>query len=59
MSKSTAPTEFAIGSKVSFLAGPTRISVTGAEVTGHDGQFVVTKDADGKVRKIRPGAITG
>ena len=53
-----SPTEFAVGTKVSFLAGPTRIPVSDAEVTGHDGQFVVTKDGDGKVRKIRPGAIT-
>jgi len=53
-----SPTEFPVGTKVSFLAGPTRIAVSGAEVTGHDGQFVVTKDAAGKVRKIRPGAIT-
>lgn len=57
MSKS--PTEFAVGSRVSFLAGPTRISVSDAEVIGHEGQFVVTRDADSKVRKIRPGAITG
>lgn len=56
MSKS--PTEFAVGTKVSYLAGPTRIPVTDAEVTGHEGQFVVTKDAAGKVRKVRPGAIT-
>lgn len=56
---SKTPLEFAVGTKVSFLAGPTRISVTGAEVTGHDGQFVVTKDASGRVRKVRPGAITG
>jgi hypothetical protein len=55
---STPPTDFAVGRKVSFLAGPTRIPVTDAEVTGHDGQFVVTTDAAGKVRKIRPGAIT-
>jgi hypothetical protein len=51
-----SPTDYAIGSTVSFLAGPTRVPVT-AEVTGHDGQFVVTRDANGKVRKTRPGAI--
>jgi len=56
MSKS--PTEFAVGTKVSFLAGPTRVAVNDAEVTGHEGQFVLTKDAAGKERKVRPGAIT-
>jgi hypothetical protein len=53
---SKAPNEFAVGSTVNFLAGPTRVAVT-AEVTGLDGQFVVTKDSAGKVRKVRPGAI--
>jgi len=53
-----SPTEYAVGTKVSFLAGPTKVPVTDAEVTGHDGQFVVTKDAANKVRKVRPGAIT-
>ena len=52
-----SPTEFAVGSTVNFLAGPTRVPVT-ATVTGHDGQFVLTKDANGKERKTRPGAIT-
>jgi hypothetical protein len=55
---SNAPTDHAIGSTVSFLAGPTRVPVT-ATVTGHEGQFVVTKDSEGKVRKTRPGAIKG
>ena len=53
-----SPTELPVGTKVSFLAGPTRVAVNGAEVTGHEGQFVVTKDDAGKIRKIRPGAIT-
>ena len=52
------PADFEIGRKVSFLAGPTRVRVN-AEVVGHEGQFVVTKDADGKQRKTRPGAIDG
>lgn len=52
------PTTFPIGSRVSFLAGPTRVAVDNAEVTGHDNGFVVTKGADGKVRKARPGACT-
>jgi len=56
---SKTPTDIALGTKVSFLAGPTRVSVKDAEVTGYEGQFVITKDADGKVRKVRPGAITG
>lgn len=51
------PTSFAVGRTVNFITGPTRIAVT-AEVTGHDGQFVITKDANGRVRKTRPGAIT-
>lgn len=58
MASKTPPTDFAVGSTVNFLAGPTRVPVT-ATVTGHDGQFVLTKDANGKERKTRPGAITG
>jgi len=49
--------DFAVGSKVSFLAGPTRIPVTDATVEGTDNGFLVTKDAAGKTRKVRPGAI--
>lgn len=49
--------DFPVGSRVSFLAGPTRVPVT-AEVTGDDNGFVVTKDDAGKVRKARPGALT-
>ncbi len=49
--------DFAPGDKVSFKAGPTRVQVTNAEVTGFDNGFVVTKDSDGKVRKVRVGAI--
>jgi hypothetical protein len=51
-----SPTDHPIGSTVKFRAGPTRVPVT-ATVTGHDGQFVLTKDAAGKERKTRPGAI--
>jgi hypothetical protein len=50
--------QFPVGSRVNFLAGPTRVAVTGAEVTGHDNGFAVTKDAAGKVRKARPKALT-
>lgn len=47
--------EHAVGSKVTFATGRSGTEYT-AEVTGKDGQFLVTKDADGKVRKVRPGA---
>lgn len=50
--------DFPLGSRVNFLTGPTRLSVRGAEVTGYDNGFVVTKDAAGKVRKARPGACS-
>lgn len=52
-----SPTEYPVGTKVSFLAGPTRVQVNNAEVVGHDGQFVVTKDDSGKERRVRPGSI--
>lgn len=51
-------TPFPVGSRVNFLAGPTRIPVNNAEVTGHDNGFLVTTDAAGKVRKARPAAAT-
>jgi len=51
--------DFPVGSKVSFKAGPTRVQVTDAEVTGSDNGFLVTKDAAGKERKVRVGAIQG
>lgn len=51
-------TDFPIGSKVSYLAGPTRIPVNDAEVTGSDNGFLITVDSAGKQRKVRPGAIT-
>lgn len=50
--------DFPVGTKVNFLAGPTRIPVNGAEVTGDDNGFLVTKDDTGRVRKVRPGALT-
>lgn len=57
----TAPQTHAVGSTVSFIAGPTRVRRTG-KVTGHDGQFVVVDVAlgEGKTKsmKTRPGAIT-
>jgi hypothetical protein len=52
-----APETFPVGSRVSFLAGPTRIPVNNAEVTGHDNGFIVTTDESGRIRKVRPKAI--
>lgn len=49
---------FPIGSRVNFLAGPTRLPINNAEVTGHDNGFVVTKDSVGRERKVRPKALT-
>ena len=51
----TATTLPAIGSTVTFKAGPTQVVRTGT-VTGHEGQFVVV-DVNGKSLKTRPGAI--
>jgi len=48
---------FPLGARVNFLAGPTRVPVN-AEITGHDNGFAVTKDPVGKVRKARPKALT-
>ena len=45
-----------IGSSVTFLPGPRSASEVTAEVTGHDGSFLVTVDPAGKERKIRAGA---
>jgi len=53
------PTDFAVGSTVSFKAGPTQVIRSGT-VTGHDGQFVVVDVTDGdktKSMKTRPGGI--
>lgn len=52
-----AVSDFPVGSTVSFKAGPTRVQVTGATITGTDNGFLVTQDAAGKTRKVRPGAI--
>lgn len=51
----TEKVEHAIGSKVTFATGRSGTEYT-AEVVGREGQFIVTKDADGKLRKVRPGA---
>lgn len=51
-----SPTEYAVGSSITFVVGPTRIRDT-AEVTGHEGQFIVTKNSSGRVRKVRPGSV--
>jgi len=52
---SKTPTEFPIGSTVTFTAGPTKVTRSG-KVTGHERQFVVV-DVDGKPLKTRPGSI--
>lgn len=49
------PEDFAVGSTVTFLAGPTKVERTGT-VKAHSGQFVVV-DVNGKERKTRPGSI--
>lgn len=51
-----APTEYPVGSTIKATVGPTRIDIE-AEVTGHDGQFVLTKDKEGRERRVRPGSI--
>lgn len=48
--------DFKNGDKVTFKPGPKAASSVTATVTGKDGDFLVTKDAAGKQRKIRPGA---
>lgn len=49
--------EFTIGSKVSFIPGPkwTGGPIT-AKIVGVDGHFLVTKDMEGKERRMRKGA---
>jgi hypothetical protein len=54
--------EFKSGDRVSFFpSGRSKQAVT-AEVTGEEGsgrdRFLITKDAAGKERRIRPGACT-
>lgn len=54
------PADFAIGSTITAVVGPTRVTRSG-KVTGHDGQFVVfDADVDGKTKslKAQPGSIT-
>lgn len=48
-------TQFPNGADVTFKPGRSTNYVT-AKVEGREGQFLVTKDAAGKVRKVRPGA---
>ena len=45
-----------IGSSVTFKPGPKSHDEVTARVTGVDGGFLVTSDAAGKQRKVRPGA---
>ena len=49
------PTDYSVGSTVTFRAGPTGVERTG-EVTGHEGQFVVVQVGK-KSMKTRPGSI--
>lgn len=49
--------EFKIGDMVKFKPGPKwNAGPVAAEVTDIDGVFLVTKDAGGKVRRMRKGA---
>lgn len=55
----TAPSNYAVGTEVTFIAGPTKVKRTG-KVIGHEGQFVVVEvmiDDKPKTLKTRPGAI--
>ncbi len=47
-----------LGKTVRFKPGPKAYGTVDATVTGVDGAFLVTKDATGKERKVRPGATT-
>lgn len=49
--------EFVIGQKVSFVPGPKWIGgpIT-ATIVAIDGHFLVTKDMEGKGRRMRKGA---
>lgn len=49
--------EIGIGSKVSFQPN-WKVAATTGTVTDIDGQFLVIKSADGKVRKARKGSCT-
>lgn len=49
-------TEFATGTRVRFYPGPKSTSTVDATVVGRDGSFLLTKDATGKERKVRPGS---
>lgn len=51
-------TDFPQGTAVRFRPGPFSTSDVEAKVTGTSGQFLVTTDAAGKVRKARPGSCT-
>ena len=52
--------DFKIRQEVSFKPGPRAAGNVTAKITGKSdcGNFLITKDADGKVRKVRPGACT-
>ena len=48
---------FKRGDRVGFKVGKANTYFE-AKVTGRDGLFLVTKDEDGKVRKVRPGSCS-
>jgi len=53
-----APEEFPVGSEVDFtVGGRYKVTVIGAEVVDHDGDFVICIDAQGRTRKVRPRSI--
>lgn len=47
-----------VGKTVRFKPGPRSTKLVDAKVTGVDGAFLVTKDATGYERRVRPGATT-
>lgn len=51
------PNDIALGTVISFKAGPTRKLIENCTVVGHEGQFVIAKDESGFLRKVRPGSI--
>lgn len=56
---SSSPQDFEIGSVITAVVGPTRVTRRG-KVTGYAGQFVVfDAEVNGKIKslKTRPGSI--
>ncbi|QCO07284.1 hypothetical protein [Azospirillum argentinense] len=50
--------DFKKGDRVSFKPGPKAKDNVTATVSAIEGAFLVTKDDDGKERRVRPGACT-